>query len=152
MSAEENKAIARRLYEAASAGGEYDEIADEVLAPDYVGHMPPYPDMHGPDGDKEFNARTLTILPDARIEIEDMVAEGDRVAVRWTLSGTHEGTTRMGVAPPPARRWRRASAMSSRSPTARSWRGGATWTFWASCSRWAPCPLPSKARLRSRRK
>ena len=98
MSAEENKAIARRLYEAASAGGEYDEIADEVLAPDYVGHMPPYPDMHGPDGDKEFNARTLTILPDARIEIEDMVDEGDRVAVRWTLSGTHEGTTRMDVA------------------------------------------------------
>ena len=99
MTTEENKAIARRLYEAASAGGGYDEIADQLVASDYVGHMPPYPDVHGPEGDKEFHARTLTILPDARIEIEDMVAEGDRVAVRWTLSGTHEGETRLGVAP-----------------------------------------------------
>lgn len=99
MSAEENKAIARRLYEAAYAGGEYDRVADELVASDYVGRMPPYPDVHGVEGDKEFHARTLAILPDARIEVEDVVAEGDRVAVRWTLSGTHEGETRLGVAP-----------------------------------------------------
>ena len=99
MSAEENKTIHRRLYEASSAGGGNEEVVDGLVSPDFVGHAPPYPDVHDPENLKEFNARTLTILPDARYEIEDMLAEGDKVAVRWTPSGTHQGESRQGIAP-----------------------------------------------------
>ena len=95
MTTEENKAIVRRWYEA----GSDDEVTDEIVAPGYICHVPPYPDIRGPEGAKEFDARSLAILPDLREEIEDMIAEGDKVAVRWTLSGTHEGESRLGVAP-----------------------------------------------------
>ena len=100
MTAEENKAIIRRLFQEADyTGATHDEVVDEIVAPDYVCHIPPYPDIHGPEGVKEFHAQTLMILPDYREEIEDTIAEGDKVAVRWTLSGTHEGESRLGVAP-----------------------------------------------------
>lgn len=99
MTAEENKEIVRRFFEAGSDGTDYEGVVDEIVAPGYVCHMPPYPDLHGPEGVKEFHARSLSIMPDLREEIEDIIAEGDKVAVRWTLSGTHEGESRLGIAP-----------------------------------------------------
>ena len=99
MSTEENKAIARRWFEALASLEGTEKAADELLAPGFVGHMPPFPDVHGPEGYKRFIAGTYGAYPDARFVVEDLIAEGDRVAVRYTLRGTHEGTTRMGVAP-----------------------------------------------------
>lgn len=99
MSAEENKEIARRWFEALASLEGTEKAADEHLAPGFVGHCPPVPDVHGPEGYKRFIAGTFQAYPDARFDVEDLVAEGDRVAVRYTLRGTHEGTTRMGVAP-----------------------------------------------------
>jgi predicted ester cyclase len=64
-----------------------------------LGTSPPFPDVHGPEGQKRWIAGTYQAYPDARFEVEGMIAEGDTVAVRYTLRGTHEGTTRMGVAP-----------------------------------------------------
>jgi len=99
MSAEENKQIVRRSIEAHTSLEAAEKITDELVAPDYVGHFPPFPDVYGPEGQKRWIAGTYQAYPDARFEVEGMIAEGDTVAVRYTLRGTHEGTTRMGVAP-----------------------------------------------------
>jgi predicted ester cyclase len=99
MSAEENKVIARRWLEALTSLEGAEKAADRFLAPGFVGHHPPFPDVHGSEGYKQFIAGTYGAYPDARFDVEDVIAEGDRVVVRSTLRGTHEGTTRMGVAP-----------------------------------------------------
>ena len=94
MSAKENEAIVRRLMEGAYTNP---EVNDELVADDYVGHFPPNPTRHGPEDLKLFNAQAVAAFPDAHASIEDLIAEGDEVAVRWTLRGTHEGELRGGV-------------------------------------------------------
>jgi steroid delta-isomerase-like uncharacterized protein len=75
------------------------DLADELFAPDYVDHDPAMPDdIHGPEGSKEYVSVFRTAFPDLHIEIEDQVAEGDKVVTRWTGTGTHEGDM-MGIAP-----------------------------------------------------
>ena len=98
MSVEENKAVVRRLIEEASPE-RYAGIVDDVTTPDFILHVPPFPDMEGPEGFKQFLAGTFTAYPDARFIVEDMFAEKDKVAVRLTFRGTHEGVTRTGIAP-----------------------------------------------------
>ena len=98
MSTEENKALARRVLEEMFNKGNLD-LADEVFAPDYVDHDPAMPeDIRGPEGFKEYVSMFRTAFPDVHIEIEDQVAEGDKVVTRWTGTGTHEGDL-MGIAP-----------------------------------------------------
>lgn len=94
MSAKENEAIVRRLMDGAYANP---QVHDELVADDYVGHFPPNPTLHGPEGLKRFNAEAATAFPDAHVTIEDLLAEGDEVMVRWTLRGTHEGELRGGI-------------------------------------------------------
>ena len=98
MSAEENKAVVRRLLDGASLEG-YASVVGELIAPDFIAYAPPFPDIEGPEGFKQFLAGTFTAYPDGRFTIEDMLAEGNKVAVRLTLNGTHEGVTRTGIAP-----------------------------------------------------
>ena len=98
MSTEENKALARRVLEEMFNKGNLD-LADEVFAPDYVDHDPAMPeDIRGPEGFKEYVSIFRTAFPDIHLEIEDQVAEGDKVVTRWTGTGTHEGDL-MGIAP-----------------------------------------------------
>ena len=96
MSADTNKEIVRRL------GVEPWEgklgVIDELVAPDYVGHDPAQPEMHGPEGIKEFITGYLAGFPDGRITIDGQLAEGDMVATRWTGRGTHQGEL-MGIPP-----------------------------------------------------
>ena len=96
---EENKAIARRaLEELFSAQGDLD-VADEIIAPNYVGHDPVSPeDVRGPEGVKEFASMYRSAFPDVQLSVEDQVAEGDMVVTRWIASGTHQGEL-MGIAP-----------------------------------------------------
>ena len=102
MSAEENKAVSRRVAEEVFNGGNVD-LADELYAPDYVLHDPSLPeDLHGPEGIKRYVAMTLGAFPDIRVAVEDQVAEGDKVVSRWTATGTHTGDL-MGI-PPTGRR------------------------------------------------
>ena len=102
MSAEENKAVSRRVAEEVFNGGNVD-LADELYAPDYVLHDPSLPeDLHGPEGIKRYAAMTLGAFPDIRVAVEDQVAEGDKVVSRWTATGTHTGDL-MGI-PPTGRR------------------------------------------------
>ena len=102
MSAEETKAASRRVAEEVFNGGNLD-LADQLYAPDYVLHDPSIPeDLHGPEGIKQYATMSLGAFPDARVTVEDQVAEGDKVVARWTATGTHTGDL-MGI-PPKGRR------------------------------------------------
>jgi steroid delta-isomerase-like uncharacterized protein len=98
MSAEENKAIMRRYFEGAWEQGDL-ALLDELLAPDYVNHTPATPDLPtDPEGVKGVVSMFRGGIPDLKVVIEDMIAEGDKVATRYTLEGTHEGEL-FGVPP-----------------------------------------------------
>ncbi len=75
------------------------DVADEIIAADHLGHDPTLPDLPiGPEGQKQLVDLYRGAFPDARITIEEQVAEGDTVVTRWTGRGTHQGEL-MGVAP-----------------------------------------------------
>ena len=98
MSAEENKALARRVLEEIFNKGNL-EVADELIAADYVDHDPAMPeDIHGPEGYKEYVGTYRPAFPDLHLQIQDQIAEGDKVVTRWTGTGTHEGEL-AGIAP-----------------------------------------------------
>ena len=93
---ENNKLLVRRLYEDCINPGKVELLA-QLLADDFVG-------SRGEKGPSEF-ANTIVALrkgfPDIRFELEDLIAEGDRVAVRWKFQATHMGAF-VGV--PPSRK------------------------------------------------
>jgi steroid delta-isomerase-like uncharacterized protein len=98
MSAEENKAIARRADEELFDRGNLD-VADELFAPNFVFHDPASgEDWHGPESVKQYAAMLRAAFPDLRYTVEDQIAEGDKVATRYIASGTHQGDL-MGIAP-----------------------------------------------------
>jgi predicted ester cyclase len=88
-----NKQIVRTLYEDCINPGRLERIS-ALVADDYVG---PQGD-HGPAGFAANVAGLRTGFPDIHFTIDDLVAEGDRVSVRWTWHATHTGPFR-GVAP-----------------------------------------------------
>jgi steroid delta-isomerase-like uncharacterized protein len=96
MSADANKKIVRRLVVEPWEGNL--GVIDELVASNYVGHDPAQPDMQGPEGIKEFITGYLAGYPDAKITIDEQLAEGDLVATRWTGRGTHQGEL-MGIPP-----------------------------------------------------
>ncbi|MBA3475038.1 MAG: ester cyclase [Rubrobacter sp.] len=99
MSVEENKAIARRALEEVFSGQGDLDVADELFAPNYVGHDPASPeDIRGLEGVKEFAGMYRNAFPDVLMSVEDQVAEEDMVVTRWIASGTHQGDL-MGIAP-----------------------------------------------------
>jgi steroid delta-isomerase-like uncharacterized protein len=95
---EENKAIARRVYEIVSTGdfGRAEEIVDEE-APDNE-LLPDDPPAKLIDTFKETFAEAREGFPDLSITVEDVMADSDRVAVRVTMRGTHRGAFQ-GIAP-----------------------------------------------------
>src|ERR687896_1205729 len=103
MSAEENKAVVRReMEELFNQGGNLD-VADEIIAPNYVSHEPTSGEVRGIEGAKQFAATYREAFPDLQNTIEDMVAEGDKVVVRFRGRGTHQGETE-AFGPPTGKR------------------------------------------------
>ena len=97
MSSEQNKKIVRRAFEEPWKGNL--DVVDELTASDYIGHDPANPEpLRGPEGVKQFISTYLAAFPDARIMVEEQLAEGDLVATRWNGRGTHEGEL-MGIEP-----------------------------------------------------
>ena len=95
---EENKAIVRRQEEELFTQGNLD-AADEIYAPNYVGHDPSNPeDIRGLEAAKQAAADYREAFPDLQVIIEDLIAEGDKVAARVRFSGTHQGELD-GIAP-----------------------------------------------------
>lgn len=93
MSLEENKAIIRSLYEADNKKDL--SILDELISPDFVD---PSFQLRGPESYKQFETMFFKGFPDWQETIEDIIAEGDKVWVRFTGTGTHSGEWR-GLAP-----------------------------------------------------
>ncbi len=95
---DENKAIARRVYEIISAGDfeKAEEIVD-AQAPDNE-LLPDDPPAKLIDTFKATFKEAREGFPDLSITVEDMMAEGDRVAARVTMRGTHRGEFQ-GIAP-----------------------------------------------------
>jgi len=94
---EQNKALARRVLEEAANQHKL-ELIDELLAPDYVLHDPANPMIQNRETFKQFLGGHYAAFPDIQWTIEDVVAEGDKVAIRWTLTGTHKGEL-LGIPP-----------------------------------------------------
>jgi steroid delta-isomerase-like uncharacterized protein len=68
------------------------EVLDDIVASDYVRHDPAFPgEVRGPGGFKQYVLAMCTPFPDARVSIEDVIAEGDRMAIRWIFQGKHSG-------------------------------------------------------------
>ncbi len=89
MSAEENKALLRVWVEEVWNKSNV-ALVDEKIAPNYVYHDPEHP-LHGPAGFKSLHAMYRSAFPDLHFTIEDMVAEGDKIAWRFKAEGTHQG-------------------------------------------------------------
>jgi serine phosphatase RsbU (regulator of sigma subunit)/predicted ester cyclase len=98
MSAEENKAVVRRLIEEVYNRGNLN-VADELLAPDYVDHTWPAGKYAGREGLKRSVAKQRAAFSDLHNTIEEQIAEGDKV-VSWVISsGTHDRERFLGLAP-----------------------------------------------------
>jgi steroid delta-isomerase-like uncharacterized protein len=96
MSAEDNKALARRGFEETMNQRNL-AVLDELHVPDFVFHAASRT-IQGREPFKQFISMFLTAFPDLHVTIEDMIGEGDRVVVRFTYRGTHKGDL-MGIPP-----------------------------------------------------
>ncbi len=96
MSAEDNKALARRGFEETMNQRNL-AVLDELHVPDFVFHAASRT-IQGREPFKQFISMLLTAFPDLHVTIEDMIGEGDRVVVRFTYGGTHKGDF-MGIPP-----------------------------------------------------
>jgi len=90
MEAEKNKAVVARFYEEAWNKKNL-SVIDETHAPDYeLGRLQPWR-KHGAEGLKEFIADNHRMFPDVHINIDDLIGEGDKVAMRMSATATHKG-------------------------------------------------------------
>jgi predicted ester cyclase len=98
---ERNKAVVRRIFDEIFNQGKLD-VADELLTPDTAVHVPFEHPGSGPAALKKIVGSLRGGFPDIQLEIEDMLGEGDKVAVAWhSTRQTHLGPYR-GL--PPTRR------------------------------------------------
>ena len=88
---EENKALARDSWERIVNQRDLDAI-EETYAPDFVWHEPDQ-DIRGYEQGRQFASTFFDAFPDINITVEDAIAEGDQVATRYTIRGTHRGET-----------------------------------------------------------
>jgi steroid delta-isomerase-like uncharacterized protein len=103
MSVEQNKAVLRReVGELYNHTGNLDAV-EEIFAPEYVSHEPTSGEVRGIEGARQFAATFREAFPDLQNTIEDMVAEGDKVVMRFRGNGTHEGETE-AFGPPTGKR------------------------------------------------
>ena len=95
MSTDANKAIIRNFFE--QVWNQRDEAAiDRFIAEDAAGNDPDF--GMGREGFKRQWRKWQEAFSDLHFEIEEMIAEGDTVVARWTLTGTHRGPF-LGIAP-----------------------------------------------------
>jgi steroid delta-isomerase-like uncharacterized protein len=98
VSAEEkNKALVRTFFEEAWGKGNVAAV-DEFMADEYVEHPRPSTLPPGTEGLKQLIAAYRTAFPDLKMTLDDIFAEGEMVAFRWSVSGTHLGDW-LGIPP-----------------------------------------------------
>jgi len=89
MSTEQNKAVTRRYFEELWTQNNV-AVIDEIIAPDVVGHVAGQT-FRNADMLRKRAGNLRAIYSDVRISVEDQIAEGDKVLVRWTFRGRHTG-------------------------------------------------------------
>jgi predicted ester cyclase len=97
VSAQENEALVRWFFEEAWGKGNLAAV-DEYIAADYVEHTAPPGSQPGRDTVKQRVAIYHNAFPDVKVTMHDIFGRGDRVAYRWSATGTHLGEW-MGVPP-----------------------------------------------------
>lgn len=95
MSTEANKAIVRRYQEAYNSNNLH--ALNKIVASDFVSYSlaPGLPE--GLQGGNLMHQMTMAAMPDYRVSIDDLIAEGDRVVARFTMTGTHTGAEFLGL-------------------------------------------------------
>ena len=93
---EQNKASFRYLLEEIDKGNS--AAWEEVCSPDYICHFAGFPKPMSLEEHIKANRTFLVAFPDFHHEINDMVAEAEKVTARVTLTGTHDGEF-MGIPP-----------------------------------------------------
>ncbi len=93
----DNKQLMERFVEFINTASE--TLANELISPNAIFHVPGRPEpMIGPGGYLEILAMMRSGFPDVQWTLEEMIAEGDNVAARFTMKGTHQGSF-FGVPP-----------------------------------------------------
>src|SRR5690242_11092260 len=87
---EQNKAIVRLLLEDDISRGNV-AVAERIIDPDFFDHTNPPGMQHGLEGHKSIVTLFRAAFPDQWWQIEDLIAEGDRVVARTAMTGTHLG-------------------------------------------------------------
>jgi predicted ester cyclase len=92
MTLEQNKAFVVKVFEELVNKRDFSRLS-EFFAPDFVRHDLGrlFPDRFGAEGPREHVSMLLAGIPDLRMELIDVFAQGDRVCVRYVASGTHTG-------------------------------------------------------------
>jgi predicted ester cyclase len=99
MSTQENKITFLRFVRELNGGNI--GIIDEVCSPRFVFYSPRNPNWpRGLDGARKLITSAFAVVPDMQSTVEDIFAEGDKVAVRWTFRGTYRGEERSGYPKP----------------------------------------------------
>jgi steroid delta-isomerase-like uncharacterized protein len=97
MSTEENKALTRRFYEEVFNNKNMAGV-DAFVAPNIIDHSLPPGAPGGIESVRQAITMLLTAFPDLHLTLEDLIAEGNRVVVHWTMRGTHQGAS-LGMPP-----------------------------------------------------
>src|SRR6266581_1562898 len=90
MGVEENKATVQMFYDEVLNRGNLDVI-DKMTAENYVDHTAPPGMPPGREGEKQWFTMLRAAFPDGQTTIDDIIGEGDKVVVRATMTGTHQG-------------------------------------------------------------
>jgi steroid delta-isomerase-like uncharacterized protein len=91
-----NKAVAMRVCDEIFNQGKF-QVADEIYAPDFLNHG--FHRTIDLKTDQDYVHAEKKAFPDLRMSVQQMVAEGDKVAVLWTFQGTHTGSGYEGLPP-----------------------------------------------------
>ena len=96
MTAEQNKAIFLQFMDEPRKGNL--DIVDKVCSPDFAFHSPNWPNSpRGLEGARKLATYGGRIYRDAQGTLDDIIAEGNKVAVRWTITGTWTSEQRPGL-------------------------------------------------------
>lgn len=90
MTTVDNKTTVRRFFEEVLNQGKV-ALLDELFAPNFLYHDATRPDVRTLEDYKRFLTETRSAFPDVHFTLEDVIAEGEELVVRWTMRGTNTG-------------------------------------------------------------
>jgi predicted SnoaL-like aldol condensation-catalyzing enzyme len=89
MSLDQNKMVVNRIWQEIFNEGKLDLI-DQLYDANYLYHGPGGQELKGLEGLRQYKRELRRLMPDVHFSLNDIIAEGDRVAVRWTMTATYD--------------------------------------------------------------